>query len=217
MLFFIALAYFYFFDNIDQLSTEQNAYRLIVLISMGVVVLSQTLPVMLYCKCNPFKLFIGFLAYLFMVPTYTNMFTIYSFCNTHDVSWGTRHRSLKNISAAISNKIDSYKKFRFHVLWIWIVFNVIGAYMFSQLVRRGGEVSNATLIGFASFLAFTLVFRLIAAIFSRCCIRRYKSRIVKVAKPWLEPELPATPKVMGLVDEYGSILEDVRDLIPQNG
>jgi hypothetical protein len=28
--------------------------------------------------------------YLCMLPTYVNMFTIFSFCNMHDISWGTK-------------------------------------------------------------------------------------------------------------------------------
>lgn len=28
--------------------------------------------------------------YLFLLPTYINIFMIYSFCNLHDVSWGTK-------------------------------------------------------------------------------------------------------------------------------
>ena len=34
--------------------------------------------------------------YLFMLPTFVNMFTIYSFCNMHDISWGTKEGNLSN-------------------------------------------------------------------------------------------------------------------------
>lgn len=188
---------------------------------MGVVVMSQTLPVMLYCKCSPLKLLIGFFAYIFMVPTYTNMFTIYSFCNTHDVSWGTRPKNAKSVvSAAISNKIDGYKKFRFHVLWIWIVINVVGAYLFAQLVRRGGEGSTSqnTLIAFASFLAFTLIFRLIASIISRCCrIKPRRAKDIVALKPWGEADLPPTPQVQDLFEAYQGIKDDPRGDLMNGG
>lgn len=36
------------------------------------------------------------LQYLFMLPTFVNMFTIYSFCNMHDISWGTKEGNLSN-------------------------------------------------------------------------------------------------------------------------
>jgi cellulose synthase/poly-beta-1,6-N-acetylglucosamine synthase-like glycosyltransferase len=32
--------------------------------------------------------------YFFLLPTYVNMFSIYSFCNMHDISWGTKEGEL---------------------------------------------------------------------------------------------------------------------------
>jgi len=32
----------------------------------------------------------GMFAYIFMMPTYTNIMQIYAMCNLHDVSWGNR-------------------------------------------------------------------------------------------------------------------------------
>ena len=32
----------------------------------------------------------SFLQYIFMMPTFFNIFSIYSFCNIHDISWGTK-------------------------------------------------------------------------------------------------------------------------------
>lgn len=37
----------------------------------------------------------NFLQYVFMLPTFLNMFTIYSLCNMHDVSWGTKEGNLR--------------------------------------------------------------------------------------------------------------------------
>jgi chitin synthase len=37
-----------------------------------------------------FPICICFFQYLFMIPTYINTFQIYSFCNMHDISWGTK-------------------------------------------------------------------------------------------------------------------------------
>jgi chitin synthase len=32
----------------------------------------------------------SFMQYIFMMPTFFNIFSIYSFCNIHDISWGTK-------------------------------------------------------------------------------------------------------------------------------
>ncbi|KAI7902650.1 chitin synthase 1 [Cokeromyces recurvatus] len=40
--------------------------------------------------CQPFHMFTSFLPYLLLLPGYINILNIYAFCNTHDVSWGTK-------------------------------------------------------------------------------------------------------------------------------
>lgn len=75
--------------------------------------------------------------YLFMLPTFMNMFIIYSFCNVHDVTWGTRDSNLINNEKAQKNMeisydfkstpIPSYKKFRSTLVVFWLAFNFIYA------------------------------------------------------------------------------------------
>lgn len=45
-----------------------------------------------------------FIQYMFMLPTFVNMFTIYSFCNMHDISWGTKEGNLRNQRIEIKRK-----------------------------------------------------------------------------------------------------------------
>lgn len=39
---------------------------------------------------DPWHMFSSFLQYILLSPSYTNVLNIYAFCNTHDVSWGTK-------------------------------------------------------------------------------------------------------------------------------
>jgi chitin synthase len=39
---------------------------------------------------DPWHIFSSMIQYLLILPTYNNVFMIYSFCNLHDVSWGTK-------------------------------------------------------------------------------------------------------------------------------
>ncbi|KAI8374498.1 chitin synthase 1 [Radiomyces spectabilis] len=39
---------------------------------------------------QPWHMITSFLPYLFLLPGYINILNIYAFCNTHDVSWGTK-------------------------------------------------------------------------------------------------------------------------------
>jgi chitin synthase len=39
---------------------------------------------------DPWHIFTSMTQYMLLLPTYTNIFMIYSFCNLHDVTWGTK-------------------------------------------------------------------------------------------------------------------------------
>lgn len=43
-----------------------------------------------FLHCDPWHLFTSFLQYMMLLPSFTNLLTVYAFCNTHDVSWGTK-------------------------------------------------------------------------------------------------------------------------------
>jgi hypothetical protein len=42
--------------------------------------------------------------YLYMLPTYVNMFSIFSFCNMHDISWGTKEGNLAHQAIQIRRR-----------------------------------------------------------------------------------------------------------------
>ena len=63
----------------------------------------------------------------FMLPTFMNIFIIYSFCNVHDVTWGTRDSNLINNEAAQHNMEVSYKRFRSKLVIFWVAGNFIYA------------------------------------------------------------------------------------------
>ncbi|KAG0244115.1 glycosyltransferase family 2 protein [Mortierella sp. GBAus27b] len=39
---------------------------------------------------EPWHMFTSFIPYMFLLPAYVNILMVYAFCNTHDVSWGTK-------------------------------------------------------------------------------------------------------------------------------
>lgn len=39
---------------------------------------------------DPWHMFTSFIQYLLLTPTYINILNVYAFCNTHDVTWGTK-------------------------------------------------------------------------------------------------------------------------------
>jgi chitin synthase len=39
---------------------------------------------------DPWHMFTSLIQYMLLSPTYTNVLNVYAFCNTHDISWGTK-------------------------------------------------------------------------------------------------------------------------------
>ncbi|KAI8902971.1 chitin synthase-domain-containing protein [Globomyces pollinis-pini] len=54
---------------------------------------------------DPWHCFTSMIQYLLILPTFTNMFTIYSFCNLHDVSWGTKGATTMEDSKPVVKKV----------------------------------------------------------------------------------------------------------------
>ncbi|KAG0321254.1 Chitin synthase, class 1 [Dissophora globulifera] len=46
---------------------------------------------------EPWHMVTSFVQYLCLMPSYVNVLNVYAFCNTHDVSWGTKGDSIDNM------------------------------------------------------------------------------------------------------------------------
>ncbi|KAF9926481.1 Chitin synthase, class 1 [Linnemannia zychae] len=46
---------------------------------------------------EPWHMFTSFIQYLGMTPSYVNVLNVYAFCNTHDVSWGTKGDTIEKM------------------------------------------------------------------------------------------------------------------------
>jgi len=43
-----------------------------------------------FLHLQPSHMFTSFIQYLLLLPSFVNILMVYAFCNTHDVSWGTK-------------------------------------------------------------------------------------------------------------------------------
>ncbi|KAF2842031.1 glycosyltransferase family 2 protein [Patellaria atrata CBS 101060] len=59
---------------------------------------------------DPWHMVTSFLQYLLMTPTYINILNVYAFCNTHDITWGTKGDDkpdkLPSVTTKPGGKID---------------------------------------------------------------------------------------------------------------
>ena len=90
---------------------------------------------------------VGLFTYIFLIPMFINVFSIYAFSNLHDVSWGNRPTSSGTGTEAFSSDRavqmmteHNYAEFRANLLFIWLCCN--GAYFFVVLKLSGS--SNPT-------------------------------------------------------------------------
>ena len=177
MVFYLYAAGFYPHEMIrqDYVWTKTENRYLSWLVVAGVIMLSiYVVPMILrpIDFLNNFKGYIvGLLAYLLLIPMFSNIFSIYSMCNLHDISWGNRPTTDTGGTEAFSSssKIQketemNYKAYRANFLFLWFCAN--GAYFVAMLqIAESGDdnIVNtndfSVLDGFSLYLAGVVVFR----------------------------------------------------------
>jgi chitin synthase len=55
---------------------------------------------------DPWHMFTSFIQYLLMTPTYINILNVYAFCNTHDITWGTKGDDKPDKLPSVTTKAD---------------------------------------------------------------------------------------------------------------
>lgn len=59
---------------------------------------------------DPWHMFTSFIQYLLLTPTYINILNVYAFCNTHDITWGTKGddkaEKLSSVTLKPGGKVD---------------------------------------------------------------------------------------------------------------
>lgn len=54
---------------------------------------------------DPWHMITSFIPYLVLLPSFTNILSIYAFCNLHDVSWGTKGDNGAQVLGSVTSKI----------------------------------------------------------------------------------------------------------------
>ncbi|XXH04168.1 hypothetical protein Hte_010581 [Hypoxylon texense] len=58
---------------------------------------------------DPWHMITSFIQYLLLTPTYVNVLNVYAFCNTHDISWGTKGDDKPEELPTVNTKDDKAK------------------------------------------------------------------------------------------------------------
>lgn len=86
--------------SVSDLFQNQVFYTLIVSVmsTYGIWLLASLL------MFDPWHMITSLLQYMLLTPTFTNVLNVYAFCNTHDVSWGTKGDDKPDKLPSISTK-----------------------------------------------------------------------------------------------------------------
>lgn len=84
--------------EVEEQKTNKQAFSVSVLFSDSlfftlIVSLASTYVlwfVVSFLFFDPWHMFTSFVQYLILTPTYINVLNVYAFCNTHDITWGTK-------------------------------------------------------------------------------------------------------------------------------
>lgn len=71
-------------------------------------------------NCASVTILKGIGHYLFLTPTYVNIFLIYAICNTHDCTWGNRPDLLTQEE---KNRLEEFEEFRTKWTIVWVLCN----------------------------------------------------------------------------------------------
>ncbi|KAF2203157.1 hypothetical protein GQ43DRAFT_470221 [Delitschia confertaspora ATCC 74209] len=55
---------------------------------------------------DPWHMFTSFIQYILLTPTYINILNVYAFCNTHDITWGTKGDVKPEKLPSVTTKAD---------------------------------------------------------------------------------------------------------------
>ncbi|KAJ5210590.1 Chitin synthase [Penicillium cf. griseofulvum] len=72
--------------SVDQLFNNKTFFSIIV--SLGSTYVMWFVASFIFL--DPWHMFTSFIQYILLTPTYINVLNIYAFCNTHDITWGTK-------------------------------------------------------------------------------------------------------------------------------
>ena len=86
--------------NIDTIFKNPVFYTLIVSVmsTYGIWLIASLL------MFDPWHMFTSLVQYMLLSPTYTNVLNVYAFCNTHDISWGTKGDDKPDALPSVSTK-----------------------------------------------------------------------------------------------------------------
>ena len=144
----------------DDITTEQHTvdrYTVISMVSFNL--LFYAVPTIMNIKTVGKDLVKTFVPFYFHFPLYFVFFQIYAFCNTNDLSWGTKAKE----SEGMNDKMEKFKMFNVYFTAKWLMLN--GLFCFISMVLNSNDTIRANyILGYAYLFSFFCLIKFVGAV-----------------------------------------------------
>ncbi|OMJ87667.1 hypothetical protein SteCoe_10593 [Stentor coeruleus] len=133
-----------------------------------------------FINCSVMIILKGIFHYLFLTPTYVNIFLIYAICNTHDCTWGNRPDLL---TAEEKQRTEEFEEFRTKWTIVWVLCNSAFAYFLQTL--SNSETGNWYVYSIGMIGLGILALRFFGAVlyvFHEACCKKKLKKIASTRK-----------------------------------
>ena len=125
-------------------------------------------------NCEMKTVLFGFLHYLFLLPTYINVFLIYSICNVHDCTWGNRPDILNEEERG---KSDEFEEYRAKWVIVWVLCNAGFSYLLIW-INQSSKNGSSYLFAIGGVSVFILTIKALGGVLHvivEPCLKTFKN------------------------------------------
>ena len=175
-LYIISVAMWYVISN------EQS------LVSKGIGLTAVGFGLIVVLNCQMLTVASGALHYILLIPTYINIFMIYSICNVHDCTWGNRPDALNTDE---KDRLEEFEEFRARWVVIWVFCNSLFVYVVSSASQNVSTNTYYYFLGLSGTAMSILMIRIFGGMVYLCCecccekrmkVKRVVARISKIQR-----------------------------------
>lgn len=153
-------------------------------------------------NCETWTILKGVAHYIFLIPTYVNIFLIYSICNVHDCTWGNRPDAL---NADEKERLEEFEEFRTRWAIIWALCNSGFAYGMGALDAQNDSLSFGFLAVLAGVGIAILILRVVGGVIYllvEACKKEMKAN-VNVPMPEVRRRTPYRNQALSSPERHG--------------
>ena len=144
----------------DDISTQQHTvdkYTVIAMVSFNL--LFYAIPTIMNIRTVGKDLIRTFVPFYFHFPLYFVFFQIYAFCNTNDLSWGTKAKE----SEGLNEKMEKFKMYNVYFTAKWLMFNTMFCFL-SMILNSNDSIRAYYILGYAYLFTFFCLIKFVGAI-----------------------------------------------------